>query len=88
MKWRIKGLLTNDIEATSLKQLLPIVTDCNEGKSIPSLHSISSNLAIQNTLLWRNSPFLFFLPYITTSEEEDLTVNSQPKSSPFNANIE
>ena len=88
MKQRIKGLLTNDMEATLQKQSLPIVTDCNEGKSISLLHLISSNLAIQNTLLWRNNPSLILLPCITTSEEEDLTVNSQLKSSPFNANIE
>ena len=51
MKQRIKGQLTNDIEATSLKQLLPIVTDCNEGKSIPSLHLISYHDAAQGTPL-------------------------------------
>ena len=51
MKQRIKGQLTNDKETTLLKQLLPTVTDCNEGKSILSLHLILYHDAAQGTPL-------------------------------------
>ena len=64
--------LINDTDVALPKHVLLSVTDCSEGRSIPSFHSISSHLATQNTLLWKNKHSPVHLPHITTSEEEDL----------------
>ena len=36
VKQKLKGLPTNDIDVAHPKHLLPSVTDCNDGRSIPS----------------------------------------------------
>ena len=72
VKKRLEWLLTNDTDVAFPKHALPIVTDCNDGKSIPLLHSISPHLATQNTPLERSSYTLFHFPHTTTSEGGDL----------------
>ena len=80
--------LTNDIELAFTKQPLPSVTDCNEGRSIPSLHSISYHDATQITPQRESRHILLHFPHTMTAEGGDLTVNSQSISLLFSISEE
>ena len=88
VKQRLKRLLTNDTDFAFPKHALSSVTDCNDGRSIPSFRSILTHHVVQNTPLRKRSCTLLQFPHTTIPGEEDLAFNAQFISLLFNNNAE